>query len=96
MNFYCAHYKNQYFNQTKHAWVDTYYQPRKIVVIANNYADATDKIDKCLNDANNDEFRSISIGDVVECIGLKIVSCSEGGANVLPVIKEPSLEDFDQ
>lgn len=96
MNFYCVYYKRQYFNRAKHAWVNTCYKSNKIIVVANDRNDAIDKIDKCLADMSDSEFRSVSLGDVVECIGLNVMQCAEGGSNVWPIAKESSLDGGDQ
>lgn len=74
MNFYCGHYIKQIYNNIFKCWEDISFTSQEIIVIADSYEEAEEKITKCLSNLNRkDEYgkhRCILIGNIDKCIGL--------------------------
>ena len=69
MNFYQAYYKRQY-NDGSRGWRDTAYRPQSLFVIANNYKEAKQKIERCLAKVEIGDYRAVLVSDIHECIGI--------------------------
>ena len=85
MNFYHAHYKKQYYNNNEGLWRNTSYNNQGIIVIANSYEEAKEKIEKCLTQVEVGRYRAVLVSDVVECIGLDRRYGFEDSFSVIPI-----------
>ncbi len=85
MNFYYVYYKRQYWDEDDAQWKDTCYNRQGIVVIASNFDDAKIKIEKCLLKVEEENYRAVLVGDIVECIGLDMRHGFEDSFCVCPI-----------
>ena len=85
MNFYYVYYKRQHWDEDDAQWKDTWYNRQGIVVIASNFDDAKIKIEKCLLKVEEENYRAVLVGDIVECIGLDMRHGFEASFCVCPI-----------
>lgn len=85
MELYYAYYKRQHFDVKSGKWEDTFYSHQGIVVVAENYETAREKVERCILAAGGGEFRAVLTCDIIKCIGLDMRESFDGGFSVSPI-----------
>ena len=86
LNFYMATYKNQRLRDGE--WLDTCYQNQKILVLARNMDEAKNKINRCIERHQSDNYRAVLNGKIRKCIGIEFCEGFEDAFYVYPVREE--------
>ena len=84
MDFYIATYKAEYYDPKLGAW-DIARTGQKIVVIAEDLADATVKAAGCLAALEKGYLRITQTSDPMRCLGLKVESSGIYGYHLAPI-----------
>ena len=85
LNFYMATYKQQYKDGT---WRDAGYRDQKVVVLARNIDEAKNKINRCIEKHQSDNYRAVLNGKIRKCIGIEFCQGFEDSFYVVPVQEE--------
>lgn len=88
MELYYAYYKRQHFNVKSGKWEDTFYNHQGIVVVAENFETAKEKVERCIQVAGGGEFRAVLTGNIIKCIGLDMRELFDGDFSVSPISYE--------
>lgn len=86
LNFYMATYKEQRLRDGE--WLDTCYQNQKILVLARNMDEAKNKINRCIEKHQSDNYRAVLNGKIRKCIGIEFCEGFEDSFHVYPVREE--------
>ena len=87
MKFYHAEYKRQKY-EGANVWRDVgFFTSRSIIVLAENYPEASQKIIDCLQKNTNGEYRAVLDSNIQECIGIDIEHGFDE-TRITPFVKE--------